>query len=820
MTIFATMNPVGSTSPKDLKDNSQNLDLMLLGPLPSYPDRRGVNRLSWAGIEASFAAAQAQRNAQHNADQARRESEFDADQDNREVQFNTFMDASGYEPPIPYGPGILLDRTTKTVSYLGNEYRAKGSFLPFTTSNWATDEAKLKLVGDDSLRQQLANPTDPSKGAGMVGRGWQAADAIWQARLLLKTSPSKYAEVFGYYTKGDGGGGLYYLDEADTTSADNGGTIIVADDGGRWKLNYRRELTAKQFGAVVGANNSTITQTLLNVCAAAKVTAVLDVDSDIQGVAVPSGIEIHQRCNLSNPLNGTTDLFTIDSVAAVKYIGHRHSGRRITRTGTAKAFQIKSATPYGVSNIELDGIEITGGSGQGVNWYNADKLHIHDCHVHDMGGTGIYGADILNQKSRKVRINGNLIEDLAHATNICHGISINQWPGCDDVEVHSNHVYRTRNNPVEVWGSVVSIKDNVTADGAILISCGACTKLTVTGNQGWATDPTADRVQIGIEVGGCHTFNISDNTMTGVNNGIDFTGANIGAAGGTWWPIRFSPVSLYSKAGRLNYANPALLQVLSPRDTASGNNFSGSYVGMLTNNTIVGVRNLGISAGMDGYFSESVLVRGNKVSGQGRAIAPKAGAHGPISLTGGRFELDGNSFTDCLGGINVTNAATYWGPNSFKDIDASPIINMLGVAANAHFSCRQNIRNCAISQAVAGTIPVQGTWEAGDTLYNHTPAAGGSHSIICTTPGTQSTQLNAITVTTTAGSAVVVASSLGDMQIGYTFTIAGVAGRKRVKDIDISNNAVTLDAVCDASVTSAAITNSAATFKSLGSVAA
>jgi hypothetical protein len=154
---YNTGNAIGSTSPKDLSDNARNLDHLVNGSDPSYLDRKGVPRKSWKGMEG-----------EHNADQTRRKSEFDNDQDNRAAQFNTFMDASGYEPPIPYDPGILLDRTTKTVSYLGNEYRAKGSFIPFTTTNWATDEAKLKLIGDDLLRQALANPTDPSKGARLV----------------------------------------------------------------------------------------------------------------------------------------------------------------------------------------------------------------------------------------------------------------------------------------------------------------------------------------------------------------------------------------------------------------------------------------------------------------------------------------------------------------------------------------------------------------------------------------------------------------------------------------------------------------------------
>ena len=97
----------------------------------------------------------------------------------REVQFNAFMDASGYEEAIPYAPGILLDRTTKTVRYDGDEYRVKSQFLPLTTTNWATDSAKLKLIGDDSLRQDIANTTDTSKGAWMEGyRGRMVAHRL------------------------------------------------------------------------------------------------------------------------------------------------------------------------------------------------------------------------------------------------------------------------------------------------------------------------------------------------------------------------------------------------------------------------------------------------------------------------------------------------------------------------------------------------------------------------------------------------------------------------------------------------------------------
>jgi hypothetical protein len=135
---YNTGNATGSTYPSDMADNARNLDYLVNGEDASYLDRRGVPRKSWKGMEV-----------EHNADQIRRKSEFDA-----------FMNASGYEPPIPYAFGVLLDRTTKTVSYLGNEYRVRSSCIPLTTSTWAVDEEKLKLIGDDALRQNLAALAD------------------------------------------------------------------------------------------------------------------------------------------------------------------------------------------------------------------------------------------------------------------------------------------------------------------------------------------------------------------------------------------------------------------------------------------------------------------------------------------------------------------------------------------------------------------------------------------------------------------------------------------------------------------------------------
>lgn len=90
--------------------------------------------------------------------------------------------------------------------------------------------------------------TTSGKGAAMLGRGAPVVSSITALRALLKTSAAQHAFVTGYYAQGDGGGGAYWYDSSDTTSADNGGTIIVATDGGRWKLAQTGITSIQQWG--------------------------------------------------------------------------------------------------------------------------------------------------------------------------------------------------------------------------------------------------------------------------------------------------------------------------------------------------------------------------------------------------------------------------------------------------------------------------------------------------------------------------------------------------------------------------------------------
>ena len=174
-----TGNPIGSTSPKDLSDNARNLDYLSLGPNPSYPDRKGVPRKSWSGMEG-----------EHNADQVRRESEFDQGQAVRSEQFVRFMESSGYSSVGDYGPGLRIERYSQYVMRDGQPYRLSSlAAVPYTTTgDWATESDAFILLGDDVLRQELADPSKAGRGIAFSQPYANATQRDTQSKLSEKLS--------------------------------------------------------------------------------------------------------------------------------------------------------------------------------------------------------------------------------------------------------------------------------------------------------------------------------------------------------------------------------------------------------------------------------------------------------------------------------------------------------------------------------------------------------------------------------------------------------------------------------------------------------
>lgn len=126
-----TNNAVPSNNPSDLLFNSEKLDEVVSGTGQYYTDRLGVNRRTLVGIEASADAV---------------------------------LSGLGYLPPVAYASGISLTLSTQTVEYNGEVYAPKVSALPFTTTTWATDSAKLRLIQGVTAVDLAA-----SGGASLVG---------------------------------------------------------------------------------------------------------------------------------------------------------------------------------------------------------------------------------------------------------------------------------------------------------------------------------------------------------------------------------------------------------------------------------------------------------------------------------------------------------------------------------------------------------------------------------------------------------------------------------------------------------------------------
>jgi len=218
---YLTGNPLGSTSPKDLYDNASNLDDGMNSDLPSFVDRFGKRRETWAGMETAF---------------------------------SEFLLASGYEFIGDYDAvGELTFTRANQVMSKGGEYWRPGPALslPYTTvNNWAIDQPKFVSVGDASLRSELSSTSNLTQGAALIGRGIQVAQTLAQALSLSGSTPSNTVLVLGRISPSDGGGGTYRIDNTDSTTPSDGGYVHVMGDGSRLKLVHDGRVSVKQFGAV------------------------------------------------------------------------------------------------------------------------------------------------------------------------------------------------------------------------------------------------------------------------------------------------------------------------------------------------------------------------------------------------------------------------------------------------------------------------------------------------------------------------------------------------------------------------------------------
>ena len=237
MTTYNTGNPVPSGDARDRFDNTQTLDELINSLATETITRTGRNLLTYEGMSAQFNFSQAQR---------------------AEI-FKAFLDASGFSSLGEYAAGISIVSHSQTVDYQGQPYALKSTVpasieSPYvTTGNWAIEGDNFKLVGDSSLRQDLASP-DIGKGIDSVSGGIRVVDNLAGVRSAIKLTGPKAVFALGHTTPGDGGGGPYVRKDGDTTSTDDNGSMLVGSDGVRIALQHDGKVVIEQFGAVANTN--------------------------------------------------------------------------------------------------------------------------------------------------------------------------------------------------------------------------------------------------------------------------------------------------------------------------------------------------------------------------------------------------------------------------------------------------------------------------------------------------------------------------------------------------------------------------------------
>jgi Pectate lyase superfamily protein len=207
--------------------------------------------------------------------------------------------------------------------------------------------------------------------------------------------------VTGYYNSHDGGGGAYSYDPIDTTSADNGGTIIVATDGGRWKLNITTSISVKQFGA--HGDGVTDDTPFFNACIAA-----------VSDIYIPTG-----TFNISKLNTITTN--------GMKITGAGQEVTFITGTSGTSGAMFVFGTGTGLTfGFEISGISFQSSVSNSACYVfsllSAFNVFIHNCSsingffgfANIVGGstitlTDVYSALITPTTGRFISITGNFI---------------------------------------------------------------------------------------------------------------------------------------------------------------------------------------------------------------------------------------------------------------------------------------------------------------------------------------------------------------------------------------------------------------------------
>lgn len=213
-----------------------------------------------------------------------------------------------------------------------------------------------------------------------------------------------------------------------------------------------------------------------------------------------------------------------------------------------------------------------------------------------------------------------------------------------------------------------------------------------------------------------------------------------------------------------------------------------------------------------------VLINGNFIYNFLTTVSPPLGptALGSVRC-GGIAVYNDNAPTSSVNNITVTNNVvrkgngigiqTYYVENS--TIDGNTITDTFGEYYDT--SSTSVLVNPTIGFYSAA--PTTGSWQQGTALYNAAASSGGYVGWVCTTSGTFGT-LTGVTGTISINSNVLTVNSATNLALGQYIKVVGVT--PLLKIIGISGTTISVDALADASATTAAVSFQTPAFKTFG----
>ena len=239
------------------------------------------------------------------------------------------------------------------------------------------------------------------------------------ALKALTPAAGDLAELQGYYTAGDGGGGQFYWDSASSLT-DNGGTIIQpssAPPTGRWIRTISIPIDVRWFGAK--GDNSTDDTTVLNNAIAADTYGLINFDQNATYL-ISGTLSLNNAVTVN--LNGSTIQF-VSSVSTTNTPAFTVGSNNVTImngiiNGTynpATDVPTPGVGPYGVkntsgySNLLIQGLTIQNVQSYGINTANAANLRILNCRLINTGYISIFCNNTTAGLVAGL-VNGNVID--------------------------------------------------------------------------------------------------------------------------------------------------------------------------------------------------------------------------------------------------------------------------------------------------------------------------------------------------------------------------------------------------------------------------